>query len=59
LGFDALGLSVEFQKGVKLHKEWIDNDRRMRHLIEQKRQVAAEAGEILAIKEAARTLSGG
>ncbi len=39
---------------AKLYKEWIDNDRRMRRLIEQMRQVAAKASEIL-VKEAART----
>ena len=29
-----------------LYKEWIDNDRRMRKLIVQMREVAAKAGEI-------------
>lgn len=33
-------------KEAKLYKEWIDNDRRMRRLIDQMRQVAAKAGEI-------------
>jgi hypothetical protein len=31
---------------AKLYKEWIDNDRKMRRLIAQMRQVAAKAGEI-------------
>jgi len=37
-----------------LYKEWIANDRRMRKLIQQMRQVAAKAGE-LKIKEVAGT----
>ena len=39
-------------KEAKLYKEWIANDRRMRRLINQMRQVAAKAGE-LKIKKAA------
>jgi hypothetical protein len=39
---------------AKLYQEWITNDRRMRRLIQQMRQVAAKAGE-LKIKEAAGT----
>jgi len=31
---------------AKLYKEWIDNDREMRRLIAQMRQVAAKASEI-------------
>ena len=31
---------------AKLYKEWIDNERKMRRLIAQMRQVAAKAGEI-------------
>jgi len=31
---------------AKLYKEWIDNDRKMRRLIAQMRQVATKAGEI-------------
>jgi hypothetical protein len=37
-----------------LYQEWITNDRRMRRLIQQMRQVAAKVGE-LKIKEAAGT----
>jgi hypothetical protein len=37
---------------AKLYKEWITNDRRMRRVIEQMRQVAAKAGE-LKMKEVA------
>ena len=37
---------------AKLYQEWIANDRRMRHLIAQMRQVAAKASE-LKIKQAA------
>jgi hypothetical protein len=37
---------------AKLYQEWIANDRRMRRLIAQMRQVAAKAGE-LKIKQAA------
>jgi hypothetical protein len=37
-----------------LYKEWIANDRRMRKLIQQMRQVATKAGE-LKIKEVAGT----
>lgn len=37
---------------AKLYTEWIANDRRMRRLITQMRQVAAKAGE-LKIKQAA------
>jgi len=36
---------------AKLYQEWIANDRRMRRLIKQMRQIAAKAGE-LKIKEA-------
>ena len=36
---------------AKLYQEWIRNDRRMRELIGQMRQVAATAGELL-IEEA-------
>lgn len=36
-----------------LYKEWIDNDRKMRRLIGQMRQVAAKAGKIR-LEEAAR-----
>lgn len=32
---------------AKLYQEWITNDRRMRRLIQQMRQVAAKAGELL------------
>jgi alkanesulfonate monooxygenase SsuD/methylene tetrahydromethanopterin reductase-like flavin-dependent oxidoreductase (luciferase family) len=32
---------------AKLYQEWIANDRRMRRLIQQMRQVAAKAGEML------------
>jgi hypothetical protein len=32
---------------AKLYQEWIRNDRRMRRLITQMRQVAAKAGELL------------
>jgi hypothetical protein len=32
---------------AKLYEEWIDNDRRMRRLIEQMRQVAAKAGKVM------------
>jgi len=39
-------------KEAKLYKEWIANDRRMRRLINQMRQVAAKAGE-LKIRQAA------
>lgn len=38
---------------AKLYQEWINNDRRMRRLIHQMRQVAAKAGQ-LRIKETAR-----
>jgi hypothetical protein len=31
---------------AELYQEWIDNDRRMRHLIAQMRQVAAKAAEL-------------
>ena len=37
---------------AKLYQEWIDNDRRLRHLIQQMRQVAAKATE-LKLKQAA------
>lgn len=37
-----------------LYKEWIANDRKMRRLISQMREVAAKAGEIR-LAEAART----
>jgi len=37
---------------AKLYQEWIDNDRRMRRLIQQMRQVAAKAAE-LRLKQAA------
>lgn len=37
---------------AQLYQEWIANDRQMRHLIAQMRQVAAKAGE-LKIKQAA------
>ena len=36
---------------AKLYREWIANDRRMRRLIKQMRQIAAKAGE-LKIKQA-------
>jgi hypothetical protein len=39
---------------AKLYQEWIANDRRMRRLITQMRQVAAKAGE-LKINQAATT----
>lgn len=39
---------------AKLYTEWIANDRRMRRLITQMRQVAAKAGQ-LKIKQAAAT----
>jgi hypothetical protein len=39
---------------AKLYREWIANDRRMRRLITQMRQVAAKAGE-LKINQAATT----
>jgi alkanesulfonate monooxygenase SsuD/methylene tetrahydromethanopterin reductase-like flavin-dependent oxidoreductase (luciferase family) len=39
---------------AELYQEWIANDRRMRHLIGQMRQVAAKAGE-LKIKQGAPT----
>jgi hypothetical protein len=39
---------------AKLYQEWIANDRRMRRLIGQMRQVAAKAGE-LKVKEAVTT----
>ncbi len=31
---------------AQLYQEWIDNDRRMRRLIQQMRQVAAKAGQL-------------
>jgi len=31
---------------ARLYQEWIDNDRRMRRLIQQMRQVAAKAGQL-------------
>ncbi|MGO9458307.1 MAG: DUF6788 family protein [Acidimicrobiales bacterium] len=31
---------------AKLYKEWIDNDRKVRRLLAQMRQVAAKAGEL-------------
>ena len=37
---------------AKLYQEWIANDRRLRHLIQQMRQVAAKATE-LKLKQAA------
>lgn len=39
---------------AKLYLEWIANDRHMRRLIQQMRQVAAKAGE-MKIKQAAET----
>jgi len=39
---------------VELYTEWIDNDRRLRRLINEMRQVAAKVGE-LKIKQAAST----
>lgn len=39
---------------AKLYREWIANDRRLRRVINQMRQVAAKAGE-LKIKAAANT----
>jgi alkanesulfonate monooxygenase SsuD/methylene tetrahydromethanopterin reductase-like flavin-dependent oxidoreductase (luciferase family) len=39
---------------ARLYQEWIANDRRMRRLIAQMRQVAAKAGE-LKIKQASTT----
>ncbi|MGH6971594.1 MAG: hypothetical protein ACREEQ_08275 [Caulobacteraceae bacterium] len=32
---------------AKLYQEWITNDRRMRRVIQQMRQVAAKAGSLL------------
>jgi alkanesulfonate monooxygenase SsuD/methylene tetrahydromethanopterin reductase-like flavin-dependent oxidoreductase (luciferase family) len=37
---------------AKLYKEWIANDRKMRRLITQMRQVAAQAGEIRLMENA-------
>jgi len=37
---------------AKLYQEWIANDRRLRHLIQQMRQVAAKAA-VLKLKQAA------
>ena len=37
---------------AELYQEWIDNDRRLRRLIQQMRQIAAKAAE-LRLKEAA------
>jgi hypothetical protein len=37
---------------AQLYQEWIANDRRLRHLIQQMRQIAAEAAE-LKLKQAA------
>jgi hypothetical protein len=37
---------------AKLYQEWIANDRRLRHLIQQMRQIAAKAAE-LRLKQAA------
>ena len=39
---------------AKLYQEWIDNDRNMRRVIAEMRQVASKASELL-VKEAART----
>lgn len=39
---------------AKLYQEWIANDRRMRRLIKQMRQIAAKAGD-LKVKQAANT----
>jgi hypothetical protein len=39
---------------AKLYQEWIDNDRRMRRVIAQMRQVASKASELL-VKEAVGT----
>ena len=39
---------------AKLYNEWIANDRRLRHVIKQMRQIAAKAGE-LKIKVATNT----
>ncbi len=39
---------------AKLYQEWIDNDRRMRRVIQQMRQLASKAGEIL-VTEAGQT----
>jgi hypothetical protein len=40
------------QTEAELYQEWIANDRRLRHLIEQMRQIAAKATEIR-LKQAA------
>jgi hypothetical protein len=40
---------------AKLYKEWIDNDRKMRRLIAQMRQVAAKASEIQLAESAVGT----
>ena len=40
------------QSEAELYREWIANDRRLRHLIQQMRQIAAKAAE-LKLKQAA------